>query len=258
MEREILITDLTAMHGDRVCIAGIDREWNTIRPVFTRSTPTRSHLQRNGQVVIRPRAVVAMQLEPFANPAAPHVEDFLWTQPYSARFVQLLEEARWQRALQYLAEDCPRPLFGAELREHRGAQRRFVRPEEASCSLGTVKVATQSCKFLFERNEYEMGKFRYRLFFRDEKGEKYEGIAVTDLALQNWAQEKMRRGETLKDISVSLTRRLNEAQQVFLRLGLPRPSSSYLGRCWLQVNGIYCFPDWLAGRCFADFDEAPG
>ena len=23
---------------------------------------------------------------------------------------------------------------------------------------------------------------------------------------------------------------------------------------WLQVNGIYSFPDWLEGRCFADFE----
>lgn len=26
----------------------------------------------------------------------------------------------------------------------------------------------------------------------------------------------------------------------------------------LQVNGIYSFPDWLGGRCFADFAGLPG
>ena len=259
MEQKILITDLTAMGGDRVCIAGIDREWNTIRPVFTRSSPTRRHLQRNGQVVIRPRAVVAMQLEPLANPEAPHIEDCLWTQPYSARFVKLLDDEEWRLALQGLVERCPRPLFGTELREHRGAQRRYVRPEEATFSLGTVEVDPRTCTYVFERNEYEQGKFRYRLFFRDTQDEKYEGAAVTDLALHIWARTQLRLGKTFVDISASLTRQLNEARQVYLRLGLPRPSSSYLGRCWLQVNGIYSFPDWLAAPVgCADCDKGPG
>jgi len=33
-------------------------------------------------------------------------------------------------------------------------------------------------------------------------------------------------------------------------IGLTRP---YEGWCWLQVNGVYIFPDYLEGRCFADF-----
>jgi hypothetical protein len=42
-------------------------------------------------------------------------------------------------------------------------------------------------------------------------------------------------------------------------------ASAWLGigqfpdRCYLQVNGVYSDPDYLGGRCFADFREAhPG
>ena len=258
MEREILITDLTAMGGDRVCIAGIDIEWNTIRPVFAWSIPVRNHLYLGEKALIRPRAVVALQLEPLANPEIPHIEDYLWTQPDGARYVKSLDEEHWQRTLHGLVERCPRPLFGTKLREYSGAQRRYVRPEEATHSLGTIQVNPRSCKFAFERSIYEQRKARYRLWFRDVAGRQYEGAAVTDLAVQTWAQRQTRIGESLPDISEFLTNRLNQAQQVFLRLGLPRPSSSHMGRCWLQVNGIYSFPDWLEGRCFADFDAAPG
>ncbi len=253
MEREILITDLTAMHGDRVCIAGIDREWNTIRPVFTRSTPKRSHLHSNGQAVIRPRAVVAMQLEPLANPEAPHIEDCLWTQPYSARFVQLLEEARWQRALQYLAEDCSRPLFGARLQRLGRDRNRITRPEDAAYSLATVRC-TGDLTFRFSVKERNSG-FRYALWFHDDMGEVYENIPVTDLALRAWANSEFFQSADAQAVSDGLTKQLNEADSIYLRVGLGRV---YKGKCWLQVNGIYSFPDWLEGRCFADFDEGPG
>ena len=253
MEQKILITDLTAMSGDRVCIAGIDREWNTIRPVFTRSSPTRRHLQRNGQVVIRPRAVVAMQLEPLANPEAPHIEDCLWTQPYSARFVQLLEEARWQRAVQYLAEDCSRPLFGARLQRLGRDRNRVTRPEDATYSLATVRC-TGDITFRFSVKERNSG-FRYALWFHDDKGEVYENIPVTDLALRAWANSGFFQGADAQGISDELSAKLNAANSVHLRVGLGR---EYKNKLWLQVNGIFSFPDWLAGRCFADFDETPG
>jgi len=37
---------------------------------------------------------------------------------------------------------------------------------------------------------------------------------------------------------------------VYLRLGLGR---RFRGWHYLQVNGIYTFPDYLQGRCYADF-----
>ena len=51
--------------------------------------------------------------------------------------------------------------------------------------------------------------------------------------------------------------RLGAAEEVFLRLGLTRPWEEHPDRCQLQVNGVYTFPDYLDGRCFADFIEQP-
>lgn len=254
MEREILITDLTAMHEDRVCIAGIDRDWNTIRPAFARSNPTRSHLQRDSQVLIRPRAVVAMQLEPLADPAAPHVEDHLWTGLHRMRIVDMLDDDRWLQALQGLVERCPRPLFGGGLKRLGKDRNRVTRPGDATYSLATVQCSGD-ITFRFNLKAGNQTGFRYALRFSDSRGEVYENIPVTDLALRAWADARFNQGANPQAVSDELTAELNAAHSVCLRVGLGR---EYKGKLWLQVNGIYSFPDWLGGRCFADFDAAPG
>ena len=61
MWQEIIITDLTQMSGDRVCIAGIDHKGNNIRPNLPPPGIYHRHLYQKKQVIIRPRAVVRTQ-----------------------------------------------------------------------------------------------------------------------------------------------------------------------------------------------------
>lgn len=47
--------------------------------------------------------------------------------------------------------------------------------------------------------------------------------------------------------------------ETWLRLGLTRPwqpADEDRAWCFLQVTGIYTFPDYLHGACFADFAPA--
>jgi len=44
-----------------------------------------------------------------------------------------------------------------------------------------------------------------------------------------------------------------KGSEVFLRIGLARGWDMYPDRCFLQITGIYSFPDYLDGRTFADF-----
>ncbi|MGI6627904.1 MAG: hypothetical protein ACOX4K_06115 [Bacillota bacterium] len=46
---------------------------------------------------------------------------------------------------------------------------------------------------------------------------------------------------------------LRSADHVFFRIGLARGWSRYPDRCYLQITGVYTFPDYLDGKCFADF-----
>jgi hypothetical protein len=56
----------------------------------------------------------------------------------------------------------------------------------------------------------------------------------------------------LSEAAKRLTAALQSAQ-VFLRIGLARGWEKFPDRCYLQVTGVYSFPDYLGGRCFADF-----
>jgi len=44
-----------------------------------------------------------------------------------------------------------------------------------------------------------------------------------------------------------------QATRVYLRIGLARHWKRFPDRCFLQITGVYSFPDYLGGRCHADF-----
>ena len=55
-------------------------------------------------------------------------------------------------------------------------------------------------------------------------------------------------------MAADLTRLFNE-RTTFLRIGLARHWGKFPDRCYLQITGIYSFPDYLDGRTFADFGQ---
>jgi hypothetical protein len=55
-------------------------------------------------------------------------------------------------------------------------------------------------------------------------------------------------------VSDWLTRYLSSSERaVYLRIGLARGWEKYPDRCYLQVTGIYSFPDYLGGKTLCDF-----
>jgi len=51
----------------------------------------------------------------------------------------------------------------------------------------------------------------------------------------------------------SLTAVLRNADRLYLRIGLTRGWGEYRDRRFLQITGVHSVPDYLDGRCFADF-----
>jgi hypothetical protein len=101
------------------------------------------------------------------------------------------------------------------------------------------------------------GKGVYRLQFEDEAGERFQ-LPVTDLAFRMYLDALVARdGLSPPAAARHVGQRLKTADDVFLRLGLTRPWEEHPDRCQLQINGVYTFPDYLDGRCFADFIERP-
>lgn len=45
-----------------------------------------------------------------------------------------------------------------------------------------------------------------------------------------------------------------QKSEIILRIGLARNWRKYPDRCYLQVTGIYSFPDYLSGRIWSDLE----
>jgi hypothetical protein len=84
----------------------------------------------------------------------------------------------------------------------------------------------------------------------DQQADDY-WLTATDLTWRYFHDYQLRQGLSPAHISASFTERLNNSE-VFLRIGPARGWEKYPDRCYLQVTGVHTFPDYLAGRTFAD------
>jgi hypothetical protein len=122
-------------------------------------------------------------------------------------------------------------------------------------SLGTIRPARLPAvnhTFRPDRRTWD-----YRLSFADASGEEYR-LAVTDLAFRHYLDHlRERQGLTAGVAAGWLTAALRAADEIYLRIGLTRGWAVFPDRCFLQVTGVHTFPDYLDGRCHADFLPEP-
>jgi len=243
MRQKIVITDLTRMFLDRVCVAGIDRQWNCVRAEIQDGIHEYM-LYRDYQPVIRPRAVVELELSPMRNLTRPHIEDHRWTANSDITLDYLLDDERWHNLLERTAYQRVEDVFGIDHLHIR----RNIKVGTGERSLGTLRPRT------IERlhvREHPRRQFQYqsRLVFTDITRRDFDA-PINDLNLLHyvdwlhWVE-----GLSLEAIGEQLTQVL-QSYDTWLRIGLTR---AYEGWCWLQVSGVYTFPDYLNGQCYANF-----
>jgi hypothetical protein len=253
MWQEIIITDVTRMSGDRVCVAGVDHNGHCLRPLlpYPQSLQECHLYDDDHSVLIRPRAVLNMFLEPELDSLPPHSEDHLWTDSNRVEFLRYASDATWKSVLEKTAYDSVTDIFETPVLKNKR-----VAPGTGSRSLGTLKPVEIVC---FSYHHFSVGdteRYQYRLSFTDSAGETYYQLPITDLTLRYYV-DYLRDVDGLypKKIRALIREKLKNAD-VWLRLGLTRPfkkSETDQEWCYLQVTGIYTFPDYLAGQCFADF-----
>lgn len=164
-------------------------------------------------------------------------------------FEELLEPRWREKLLTEILDPDTASIFGAEIRTDQGY---YLQEGEGSRSLGTIKVAEVE---RFDHNCH-FDKWDYRLYFRDLAGARYH-LKVTDLSLRYYV-DSLREGQQFgcEEIEKRLTQEFQHSQ-VYLRIGLARhwhpDHEQPKNRCYLQITGVYTFPDYLGGRCFADF-----
>jgi hypothetical protein len=245
METTIIITDVTRMRSPRVCVAGITEAGQCIRPIFEHEGIPEDWLySKDQQPVIRPFAHISLDLiKP--NPQPPHTEDWVINQKIkSISLNSIPSESRL--FLDGILDPSVEDIFQAEIHDDFGF---YIREGEGTRSLGTIRVETIcQVKHSFKYNDWD-----YRIHFVDQNHCEYR-LKVVDLAFGYYVNHlRVQRGMSCEEISSMLTVKFHNAD-IYLRIGLTRPTwEKHPHCCALQVTGVYTFPDYLEGRCFADY-----
>lgn len=246
MQKTIVITDLTQMPTAKgVCIAGIDQYNRCVRPVLPGGV-RQEHLYIKGELAIRPRAKVIFDFHQVPI-KPPHIEN-LGFDPDSIEYLGLYTDSEWEGVLQASSFSTVENIYDGLLREHR-----WVEPDVNVRSLGTVSEV-QIEKIEFEPLKIP-GHYKPRLTFRDRTDWTFP-LPVSDLSFRTFANYEIRRLGSALAASTRMLTMLRSASRLYLRIGLPgpwlNPNTGKVGS-WMQVTGIYTFPDYLEGKSFADF-----
>ncbi|NIA09680.1 MAG: DNA helicase RecQ, partial [Nitrospiraceae bacterium] len=238
--KRLIITDLSRMKGGRVCIFGIDTDGNAIRPVIPYDGIKEDWLfDEAGKLVIKPFTEIEFDFICHLH-KSPHTEDWEMNTTYMPRLIRSLSEEDRKKFLESILDGSVEEIFGTEVHEGR-----YTNPGEGNRSLGAIKVVKVMA---VNYSMGEEGKYKYRIAFSDTSGEVYD-LPITDCAFRGHCdRQRIQKGRNTDDIEAELQQILNQSE-VFLRVGLTRPFAKMRNRCYLQVSGIYAFPDYRGADC---------
>lgn len=245
MRQTLVITDLSQMPlGNQVCVVGINENSECVRPMCYGGF-LKKYLYVANKIAIRPRARIEFDFAE-AKIEPPHIEDKTFD-PNSIVSHGLCDDNDWELILRASSYDRVDNTYDGFLQAHS-----WVKPGAKTRSIATLSQLTIVNVQLSEWD----AKLKYRLSFRDTTGSIFDR-PISDLAFRELCYKEVRRdGHNRLTVSTELTNLLTSAERVYLRLGLARPwaqPGSTEKRCYLQVTGIYTFPDYLQGRTFGDF-----
>jgi hypothetical protein len=243
--REILvITDLTQMPiGNQVCVTGINEKGECIRPICDGGF-LKNYLYSNNKIFIRPRARIRFDFTP-VKIELPHIEDKLFN-PESIVNYGICNDSEWELVLKKTSFTQVKDIYNGFLQDLS-----WVKPGSKTRSIATLSSPTSLTVKLTEWNK----KLKYKLSFQDVNYT-FER-PVSDLAFRELCFKKIIIDKyPSSDINGEINDLLKQSDRVYLRLGLARPwirPDTIEPKCYLQVTGIYTFPDYLQGKTFADF-----
>jgi hypothetical protein len=243
MKTRLIITDLTRMHHQNVCMAGYTKDHQCIRPVSTGGGIPEASLFLDHKAILYPFSEIELELQN-SKGRAPHTED--WTfNAWSLRFIREVELR--EEVLKWSLYDSVQAIFEQEILKDPGY---YVLDCKGSRSLGTL-VPSKVLGVRYEPGSE--GNWDYRITFTEQNGSSYR-LKIVDLTWQYYCDSLRDETNTPKEIADSLTKDL-ENRQIYLRIGLARGWQKFPERCYLQITGIHTFPDYLNGKNFSHFSR---
>jgi hypothetical protein len=234
MKQRIVVTDVTRMYGDRVCVAGYLEDGSPIRPVCGHYGPTEAWLRPDSEALVAPFTLVELEVGNMPpRVTAPHTEDreVPATGHQVIRTLEAKDQLKW---LDRTAFPSVGAIFGAQIRSDDDTQwGRFVQVGEGVRSLGTIRPMKIE---LLDYSQYG-GSWKYRLRFIDHSGEQFR-LTINDLAFRRRLDDLRDSGQPPHAVATAILSEL-QRQEVYLRVGLAR---EWKYGCYLQITGVYGFP----------------
>ena len=227
MSRTIVLTDVTAMSGDAVCIAGIDLVSDqTVR--LAQPQPTQRLVETIGGLA--PGDILKLDCKPLRNAEPPHLEDCEWN-PRSVKKVGVSSIKELQCAFASTIFNSVSQAFGDPSIKGRNGNSAWE-PGSGTRSLATIAVCyVRACA---DKND------RVRLAFKDEALDYWPGVPLQDLRVKQHAAKC----DTCHNDALNTIREEFDANRTLVRVGLTRPFAPEGSEpvCWLQVTNILAKP----------------
>jgi len=225
---KIIITDLTHFENeDKVCTAGICTDTGQcIRPM--------PYLLSNEckRLKILPGAILSGVFNPPANNTPPHTEDRNYQ---NLKYLEPCSPESFKKILNNSLAESVCSGFGIEL----SFKQKHIPVEHAlTHSIITIKISPKNATIV--EDSYKPGRIRFN--FTDNDNARYWFWSITDLGFYRYALAHITELAAINDF-------IHEQDELYLRVGLTREYKSKDGRngYWLQINGIYTFPDYHKG-----------
>ena len=231
---QIVITDLTRFaNKDIVCIAGINPETNEcIRPMpYIQKAPCQ-------KLNILPGAIIEGDFTP-RDCTAPHTED---KNRDNLKFLGPCNSEQFKSILKNTSYNSVEEGFGVTFTL---GQKHIPHDSPPDKSIITLPLNPNQLGIV--EDGYKPGKLR--VIFTDQAGKSFRYLSITDLGFFEYAERHAaeNRIDALNDF-------IHSQEELYIRLGLGRIHKTNDGRngFWLQVNGIYTFPEYNEEiRCYA-------
>lgn len=225
--KRIVITDLTRFsNGQIVCIAGTDlSNGQCIRPLPYISAEVCQELN------ILPGAILSGEFVPAPNLAGPHQEDHNYS---DLMFEGACSSNDFKAALEATLFDGVRAGFQVDLEY---GQKHLPNNHNVGRSIITLQIEPENIELV--EDKHNAG--RIKVHFTDSNGDSFRYLPITDLGFYRYAM-----GHHAANDLQSLNDYIHGQDELFIRLGLARFWQKPSGESgyWMQVNGIYTFPEY--------------
>ena len=222
-----IVTDLTRFSNPEiVCSAVIDMDTGQcLRPM----PYLKSDIVQN--LNMHPGAILDGNITLKRDVHNPHIEDASYS---DLKYIGPASTADFKSILDRTLSPSVSSGFGVQFE---AGQKHIPVGQQAVCSIITIQVSPSELRI--HEDQFKPGKIKATL--TDNSGHSYRYLSITDRGFFDYAQKHQNDGKLFE-----LQRFLRSQEEIYLRIGVSRQfQTGDRDGYWLQVNGIYTFPNFL-------------